>query len=59
MTAHELAAKLLSMPDIEVCLSLYTGGNDEITSIEDANIVSDDYLGDVIVVQVYKEQSCE
>ncbi len=34
MTSHELAKKLLEMPDVIVTVSGYEGGVDELTSIE-------------------------
>lgn len=54
MTAHELAAMLLKLPDIPVSFWKYMGGEDELREVEDATISIDPQ--ETIILHTYKQE---
>jgi hypothetical protein len=54
MTTHELAAKLLTMKDEEIYISVYTGGDDELLEVKGVVECSDEYAGKLLVLVPYK-----
>jgi len=53
MTSHELAAKLLELPDVPVAYWQYMGGEDELREVTACTVNQNEFLGDVVTLYTY------
>jgi hypothetical protein len=59
MTAHQLAALLLTLPDETIHISAYMGGNDELREVRDVFVTTDDCGMTGLTIETYTKQQGE